>query len=178
MHGRRPGCRYSSAAQAAADLPGQIETEIPLVEAPIEQDRDVKPQASALSPLAQAAGYYGGIDRPGCFLGMLGLLLACTVLYGAVHANLGIILLSQIVATPIALSIVGGRLHNIGVNSRLALLTFVPVANLFIAAKCILYPEGYYKTRKLDIIGKLIVCIFVGFSLLIIVQGVIMWRQA
>lgn len=57
------------------------------------------------------------------------------------------------------------RLKNIGKSGWWALLSFIPIGNLYIAYLCFLAPEGYTRTRKLDtpafIILGVIVLIFV-----------------
>ncbi len=172
--------------QAAADLPQKTETKIPIAEAPSEENRDVRCQASVtedqaaanLSQRNEEIRYYGGIDRTGYFFGMCGLSAVCTILYAAVQANLGIIVLSQIVVIPVSLALVVSRLHNIGMGVWWSLLMVVPVVNLFIVAKCTLCPEGYHDTEKLDAAGKIIAGIFIGFALLLIVTGVIIWRKS
>ena len=109
---------------------------------------------------------------------MLGLSVACAILYAAVQANLGIIILSQVVAIPLSIALAVSRLHNIGMSGWWSLFMLVPVVNLYIMAKCLLCPEGYHNSGKLDTAGRVIAGTFVGFVLLLVVIGVIIWRKS
>jgi uncharacterized membrane protein YhaH (DUF805 family) len=42
------------------------------------------------------------------------------------------------------------RLRNVGKSGWWALLSFIPIANLYIGFLCLLAPEGYAHTKKLD----------------------------
>lgn len=43
-----------------------------------------------------------------------------------------------------------------------ALLTLIPIANLFLAARCAICPEGYADTKKLDRSGRILASIMIG----------------
>ena len=48
------------------------------------------------------------------------------------------------------------RLKNIGMNPWWCLVAIVPLANLLISIRCLIFPEGYQDTKKLDTAGKVI----------------------
>lgn len=64
----------------------------------------------------------------------------------------------------LSLFLVGYRLLNIGKKPYLALLSLIPIVNIYIGFLCLIAPPGYAKTKKLDTPGKII-----GSILLVIV---------
>ncbi len=64
----------------------------------------------------------------------------------------------------LSLFLVGYRLLNIGKKPYLALLSLIPIVNIYIGFLCLIAPPGYAKTKKLDTSGKII-----GSILLVIV---------
>lgn len=118
---------------------------------------------------------YGGVGRVVYFFGQVGLLIISVILYPIATAKS----LSPLVFTMFAtisfivfilsFALIVNRLNNIGKSGLWSLLAFVPVANLYIGLICIMCPEGYQDTKKLDTAGKIIACIFFGFVLLLVV---------
>ena len=48
------------------------------------------------------------------------------------------------------------RIRNIGMHTAKVIVTFIPIANLVLALRCLAYQGGYEKARKLDKTGKII----------------------
>ena len=65
------------------------------------------------------------------------------------------------------------RLKNIGMNPWWCLLMIVPIANLFVGVRCLVFQEGYQDTKKLDKAGMIITYIVFGFIGLCILIGII-----
>jgi len=65
------------------------------------------------------------------------------------------------------------RLKNIGMNPWWCLLMLVPIANLLVGIRCLVFQEGYVDTKKLDTAGKVITYIVLGLFILVIVAVVI-----
>ena len=53
------------------------------------------------------------------------------------------------------------RLNNIGMNGWWSVLLLVPFANIYISVKCLICPEGYQDTKKLDMASKIIAGVFI-----------------
>ena len=131
------------------------------------------PEASALAEDATKTmpQSYGGIQR----LEYLGILivvgiLESVVLMGVAAANpsgesMGPI---QLLFTAILFIPVYYRLKNIGMNPWWCLLMLVPIANLFLGVRCLIFQEGYADTKKLDTAGKVISYIALGIFVLLI----------
>ena len=119
-----------------------------------------------MNPDSEWDQYYGGIGR----LPYLGI----TILLGIVgsllpEGGVSISLLSFAILLPA----VYYRLKNIGMNPWFCALIFVPIANLFIGIRCLIFPEGYQDTRKLDTAGRvnivlLSIAILIGVAVLIL----------
>jgi hypothetical protein len=60
------------------------------------------------------------------------------------------------------------RLMNIGMNPWWCLLMLVPIANLLVGIRCLICPEGYADTKKLDTAGKVVTFIVLGLFVLVI----------
>jgi len=112
---------------------------------------------------------YGGIRRLGYFLGMIGVAVINAVFTSAAQGESGIAFLGMIITVTASFILVVNRLHNIGKSGWLSLLIIIPIANLFVGIPCLVLPEGYQDTKKLDITGKVIVGILIGLGVLTIV---------
>lgn len=112
----------------------------------------------------EAEQSYGGISRIRFFLALVGLNIIGMVI-GLIagltnnHFLPGLWFLSSIF---IGFLIIQARLINIGYNQWLALLLLVPLANIGLLAICIIFPEGYKDTRKLDSTGMILFAIFLA----------------
>ncbi len=104
---------------------------------------------------------YGGIGRPAYFFGIIGAGLLSTVPFGF------------IVAIALAGILVLYRLKNIGRNEAWAMLIIIPIANLFVTIPCLILPEGYDDTKKLDTAAKIIVGILIAMVVLTITIAVL-----
>lgn len=87
--------------------------------------------------------------------------------------TIGLVLL---IAAPIATIILTvNRLRNIGVSGFWALTIFIPLVNIILHALCLSLPEGYSRTKKIDLTGWLVlgfyVTIIVLFMALILFVG-------
>jgi len=120
-------------------------------------------------PAHLPARRYGGIGRAVYFFGSFAANVVGVVCIAyAESAPVGAFLLS-IGDLACAFALVVNRLKNIGMNGWWSLLMLVPVANIFLGVRCLVCPEGYQDTRKLDTAGKAIAGIVVGvFALLIL----------
>lgn len=116
----------------------------------------------------EQARHYGGIQR----LPYLGIILGLGILQAILAAadpSGGIALLVVVIGSFFP---VFYRLKNIGMNPWWCLLMIVPIANLLIAIRCLVFQEGYQDTKKLDTAGRIITYIvvgFVGLSVLLVV---------
>ena len=109
--------------------------------------------------MANTCASYGGIRRLPYLVGWLALCFLLA-LAGSWHA--GILALVCLVAT---LILTCYRLQNIGMSQWWALLWLVPIANYFVLVRCLMIPEGFANSRKLDIGAKVFVVLVVGCSL-------------
>jgi len=116
---------------------------------------------------------YGGIRRLGYFFGMIGVAVINAVFTGAAQGESGIAFLGLIITVVASFILVVNRLHNIGKSGWLSLLIIVPIANLFVGIPCLIFPEGYQDTKKLDTAGKVIVGILIGLGVLAVVGLVV-----
>jgi uncharacterized membrane protein YhaH (DUF805 family) len=113
--------------------------------------------------------HYGGIQR----LPYLGIILGLGILQAILAAadpSGGIALLIVVVGSFFP---VYYRLKNIGMNPWWCLLMIVPIANLFVGVRCLVFQEGYQDTKKLDKAGMIITYIVFGFIGLCILIGII-----
>lgn len=105
-----------------------------------------------------AAQSYPGIGRLHYFLISLGLnILAIIPILGMIIALVG------------GIYIVVQRLKNIGYTPWLAILAFIPIANIWLGFVCIACPEGYADYKELDTAGKIIAGVFIGIFVLAMV---------
>ena len=118
---------------------------------------------------------YGGIGRLAYFGAGFGLNILQNILQVvAVQAG------SEIAVFPIiGVAVIGHlvlaayRLKNIGSSPWWCLGLLVPLLNIFIGFRCLICPEGYADTKKLDTAGKIIAGIILGLFVLIIVLVVL-----
>lgn len=109
---------------------------------------------------------YGGINRTVYFFGMFGVGVINGVFAAAAQGEPGIAFLGLIITVTASFILVVNRLHNIGKSGWLSLLIIIPIANLFVGIPCLILPEGYQDTKKLDTAGKIIVGILIGLGVL------------
>jgi hypothetical protein len=140
----------------------------------------VSPTTDAKRPVASeiAECNYGGIGRTTFFLLVLGII--CLLNIGSIVTLLlwqgfGVIVqdFSSNLGFPIAmiflflsLLTVHHRLKNIGMSPSWSLTMFVPVVNFFMLAACLILPEGFAKTKKLDGAGRFLLGVLGLFLLL------------
>ena len=131
------------------------------------------PYATPKADLSTAATtrHYGGLRRLpyfgiGIVLQLAQIGLAATGNEGLILAGLGVGIIGAIVTAVL-------RTQNIGGNKWWGLLIIVPLANLIIAVRCLIYPEGYADTRELDTAGKVIAGILALAVLLVVAAAVI-----
>ncbi|NWK56399.1 DUF4339 domain-containing protein [Verrucomicrobiaceae bacterium N1E253] len=74
----------------------------------------------------------------------------------------------------ITLILAGKRLKNTGCSAWLALLSFIPLANIWVSIRCICAPPGYSDTKKLDTAGIILFCLFVLAPILLFVVALAM----
>src|SRR5512138_2069339 len=97
---------------------------------------------------------HAGIRRLAYFGGMLGLAVLQQVCEAATGREFGVASLGYIVVILLALALVVSRLRNIGMNRWWSLLALVPIAGCYVLIKCLVCPEGYEATKRLDRTGK------------------------
>jgi len=117
-------------------------------------------QSSYSARKSLAGRYYGGIRR-GAYFGLnfvLGVMqnVVMAALGEEVSLLVGVLILSLIGS----LMIVYQRLKNIGMNPWMCFLTIVPIANFWIAYRCLACQEGYAQSLTLDRAGRIISWIF------------------
>lgn len=69
------------------------------------------------------------------------------------------------------------RMKNVGYHPALGLLILVPIANLWAGIICLASPAGYRYSRKLDLVGKIIVGILIGIIALAVIALVFAGRR-
>jgi len=136
------------------------------------------PQASNLSAevAIRTPRHYGGIRRLPYLGIMIGLAIVQNVLLVAVgladSTGAGTLLVALFFMV-VSFIPVYYRLKNIGMNPWWCLLMLVPIANLLVGIRCLVFQEGYVDTKKLDTAGKVITYIVLGLFILVIVAVVI-----
>lgn len=121
---------------------------------------------------------YGGIGRLAFFGGYI-------VIYVAFIASSAIIGLvmpgnDEIAPVVVTIAIVFGflfgflaltsyRLKNVGMSPWWCLGMIVPILNIFVWFRCLICPEGYADTKKLDTAGKIVAGIILGLFALFII---------
>lgn len=110
---------------------------------------------------------YGGLTRTPYVIGMVGalFLLAFIRLEFKLESEF---VLFHFISASIVLPLVWYRLVNIGDNPLLALVLIIPVGNIIIGLRCLIFPEGYAYTQKLDAAGWVLAILFVSVFLLVI----------
>ena len=142
-------------------------------------DTEQHTEREATNTADQPSGQYGGIRRLAYFAIMTALLAAYVVLItwtsptspsnpaGASGTDkwewFGMPL-SQWARFAFAVQVIPVylRLKNIGMNPWWCLLALVPLLNLFVAIRCLVFQEGYVETEQLDKVGKVITASFFG----------------
>jgi len=68
----------------------------------------------------------------------------------------------------VVLAVVGvlPRAINMGMHPAKILLTFIPIANMILLLRCLIYQRGYEPRRKVDRTGKIIALVIAVFSIL------------
>jgi hypothetical protein len=118
-----------------------------------------QPSSTAFPTLRQ----YGGIGR----LAYVGLMILCSFVSVAVGPEVAL-LFWLLTLIPIAF-----RYKNIGSNPWWCLLGLVPVANLFVHIRCLIFQEGWADTQKLDAAGKTISWLLFSIFILIVLTSII-----
>jgi uncharacterized membrane protein YhaH (DUF805 family) len=102
----------------------------------------------------------GGIGRLAFFL-----LVFVLAMVGGVAGNAGAEGI-EIVGALAVLTAWMFRCKNIGRSPFYALLGLIPIVNLFILGQCLSQPPGYYQHNNMDLIGKFILFLYIGFFVL------------
>lgn len=112
------------------------------------------PGGSVASPAHQKA--YGGIGRRGFCLVMAGILAFDAAVSASTEADPAIGLILIFLTFALSLFVTAKRLRNIGMSEWYALLGLVPIVSTILGVRCLMMPEGYQDTRKLDAPAKVI----------------------
>lgn len=65
-----------------------------------------------------------------------------------------ILVLAIALILPVSFWAVAQRLKNIGVQQKRCVLLLVPLVNFVVLSACLICPERYWETKKLDSIGR------------------------
>lgn len=138
----------------------------------IPQSRNVPPPPPVQAQQSALQGkHYGGIRRLPYFGIMIGLAIFQNVLAAGLaqaDSSGGGVLFIALIFMVISFFPVYYRLKNIGMNPWWCLLMLVPIANLLVGIRCLVFQEGYEDTKKLDTAGKVITYIVLGFVILLV----------
>jgi len=130
------------------------------------------------SPVATADDYplpvekeYGGIGRLAYVGGSIGIGILQNILQVvAAQAEQALALILIFIASIAGTLVLAAyRLKNIGSSPWWCLGLLVPLLNILIGLRCLLCPEGYADTKKLDTAGKIGAGIILGLFVLLIV---------
>jgi uncharacterized membrane protein YhaH (DUF805 family) len=112
---------------------------------------------------------YGGMVRGWYFLRLLGVTILQRMFQAA---RQDAAFLGSIIATALWFGLAVPRLQNIGMSGWWSLLVLVPIANIILGLRCLVYQEGYEDTSKLDrtgtIIGWTLAGVFLAITLTLI----------
>jgi len=112
---------------------------------------------------------YVGMRRKDYFLTAITFCLLLGAIALIAKENETIILILKIISYPISLALTFYRLKNIGYNGWWALLALVPILCLFVYIPCIVLPEKYKYTHKIDTAGKIISIILIGLLAFVVI---------
>ena len=116
---------------------------------------------------------YGGIRRLQYVVCIIGVGILNMLMVGVAQKYPGAGLLGAALGIALTFVIVTNRLRNTGISGWWSLLILVPIANLFIGVRCLICPEGYQDTKKLDAAGRIIAGVLIGLVGLIILAAII-----
>lgn len=131
------------------------------------------PQAptGAESDVLRATRHYGGIRR----LPYLGIVIGMGILQNGLQRSMSFVdgtgsgnLIVTIVFLIASFFPVYYRLKNIGMNPWWCLAMLVPLLNLLVGVRCLVFQEGYADTKKLDRAGKITSVIVLMLFILIV----------
>lgn len=125
-------------------------------------------QSSFRTSALPAPRQYGGIGR----LGYAGLLFLSFFGVGFISGMLnsgGPVLL----LIPLFYMLTAYRLKNIGDNPWCCLLMLIPIVNLILQIRCLLFQEGYADTKRLDAAGKTISWLLFSIFILLVLAAII-----
>ena len=120
---------------------------------------------------------YKGFSRT-TFLKYFLFIIALKAVFGLMLTNSGsqhlneILILAFALIVPISFWAVAQRLKNIGVQQKRCVLLLVPVLNFFVLSGCLICPQGYWETKKLDRTGKVSAVIIAILTVVLIAVGI------
>jgi uncharacterized membrane protein YhaH (DUF805 family) len=122
-------------------------------------------------PLDEPLRDYGGIGRL-AYVGysfLVGVVAnGLAVAAAGTEAGPAILGIAVIGLIAMSLYVVVQRLKNMGYSAWWSLLIFVPLANILVGLRCLICPQGYADTKKLDTAGKVVTGIVVVLFLLFV----------
>ena len=149
----------------------------------LKEQQAVNPYAAPQTSPSQATfkphGTYAGIGRLPYFGIVVGIGLVFIVVFSFVLGTLGpegsgaLLPFLLLAHTGVSLVPVYFRLMNIGMSPWLCLLTLVPIINIFIGIRCLIYPEGWEDHRQFDTAAKVISWVLGGILLLFVILMVL-----
>lgn len=116
--------------------------------------------------MGRAGSEYPGIGRLVYFGCVMVLSIVNVVLQQTLATTPGQSLLISLGVLPIAIVFVVLRLRNLAMSGWWALLMFIPLVNILLALRCLVYPPGYGDHRTMDAPAKIIVGVILGLFLL------------
>ncbi len=126
-------------------------------------------QNDYLEAKATQVRLYGGIQRLP-YLGIILVLIILQAILATANPSGGIVLIVVFVGFFFP---VFYRLKNIGMNPWWCLLIIVPIANILIGFRCLVFQEFYKDTKKLDKAGRIIIYIVSGIIGLITLLAIV-----
>ena len=126
---------------------------------------------SSMKPEVEPAKTYEGIQRKGYWIGMVVLSLV-SMLIGSTGSD-GLAAVGSLIMLVGSFSLVISRLQNIGMSGLWSILILVPILNLIVGVTCLIAPEGYHDSKRLDTTAKVLGGIFLFMFSLIILAVVI-----
>lgn len=121
---------------------------------------------------------YGGIGRAGYFLGYIAISFGESFLSMAAFSvteplDQGAETLIMLITGVATIAISWYRMTNQGCSGWWGVASIIPLINVFVFIRCVVYPEGYADHRTMDTAGKIIGGLLALFLVLIVAMVVL-----
>jgi len=144
------------------------ESESSIQEVPLLATDENKSGQDTSDPFLHAG--YGGIGRLGYILGVFGIGFLQGIIEVTSREDPSISAVLSLIVFVVVFGLAVSRLNNIGMSGWWSLLMLIPVVGLYVLIKCIVCPEGYEHTKKLDTAGKVLAGLFLAFIILVVIS--------